>query len=392
MTGPKVLKSVCFKCKINKWVVDFREGCCSKISSMSVCLSCEQAALIEAQKKEIESLKSREQEREGRIRKLEDFVSKIEKMISKDGELIGIDLVKENNPRSSLDGSLAFGNIKELEKVVMENRDEIVETGKQVVEIREEIASIKDHESFQVVKGRKATKISEKRQGITLTNRYGPLKDETDISDATSEVEAYVIGDSIVREQSNHFARRCKQSKVQSFPGCKADKIRDVVKAIKVHSKNTCIIVNAGNNDLYLRGDKVGNTEPLVNVLECTVDSLAEKTDRGALLGIMPRVYTSHFAMSKAIGVNERLGKYCQEKEVKFIDVWDAFIGKRHFFRRDGVHLNEAGHKKLGEILGREQNSLKERKKSIPRTPDQGIQTHAVPVEANGFEGFPKGN
>ena len=72
MPGAEKLKSVCFKCSINKWAVDFKEGCHSKLSTVSVCLSCEQASLIEAQKKEIDRLKIREQEKDDKIKKLEE--------------------------------------------------------------------------------------------------------------------------------------------------------------------------------------------------------------------------------------------------------------------------------------------------------------------------------
>ena len=62
MTCPEKFKSTCFKCKIQKWAVDFKEGSYSKLSSTSICLSCEQGALIEAQKKEIDMLKAKEKE------------------------------------------------------------------------------------------------------------------------------------------------------------------------------------------------------------------------------------------------------------------------------------------------------------------------------------------
>ena len=30
------------------------------------------------------------------------------------------------------------------------------------------------------------------------------------------------------------------------------------------------------------------------------------------------------------------------------------FVGKRHLFRKDGIHLSEAGQRKFGEILNKE--------------------------------------
>ena len=352
------LKSECFKCKVMKWVTDFKEGRYSMISSTSVCLSCEQAAKIEAQKKEIDRLKAREQEKDDRIKRLEEQLCRIEKLIPKEG---GKGVAAKSGETSY---NLA-DKVKELSKAVKENRDDIVETGRQVVEVREQIASSKDTANFKTVKGKKSTNISDKEQHINLTNRYAALVDEVD----DTEIETYVIGDSIVREQTHHFAKKNTQKrKIQSYSGCKAKKVIDEVKALKIRKKNTCIIANAGGNDLFLRGDHVGRTEPLIKDLTCLVDAVANKTDRGILMGIMPRVYASYFAMSKAIGINERIKKYCIQKKVEFIDVWDSFVGKRQFFRRDGIHLNEVGHRRLEEILTWEYEREKSKENMSPKT------------------------
>ena len=387
------LKSVCFRCKVNKWVVDFKEGSLADISSTSVCLFCEQAALIEAQKKEIKILKIRERENDERIRRLEEYVSRIEKFIPKEGggKQAESEEASLEECSKSVDVKKVDDKIEELKKVVIENRDEIVETGKQVVEIREEIASFKDNGNFRLVKGKKSTVVKDKEQGIALANRYAALEDEAE----SSEVEAYVIGDSIVREQTYHFAMKSKKRrrKVQSYSGCKAKKVIDEVKALKVQNKDTCIIANVGSNDLYLRENKVGNTEPLVDDLKSLVDSIVEKTNRGILVGLMPRVYASYFAMSKAIGINERLRNYCNQKRVDFIDVWKIFISKRQYFRRDGIHLNETGHKKLGEILCEEFERVKNKVDPPPKTPEPSpTQPQETSTVNNGFEGFPKGN
>ena len=317
------LKSVCFRCKVNKWVVDFKEGSFADISSTSVCLFCEQATLIEAQatqieaqKKEIKILKIRERESDERIRRLEECVSRIEKLIPKEGggKQAESEEASLDECNKSFDAKKVDDKLEELKKVVFENRDEIVETGKQVVEIREEIASFKDNGNFRLVKGKKLTVVKDKEQGISLANRYAALEDEAE----SPEIEAYVIGDSIVKEQTYHFAMKNKQRrrKVQSYSGCKAKKVIDEVKALKVQNKDTCIIANVGSNDLYLRENKVGNTEPRVDDLQSLVDSIAEKTNRGILVGLMPRVYASYFAMSMAIGINERLRNYCNQKKV----------------------------------------------------------------------------
>lgn len=412
-TTEKRLKAECFRCKINKWAADFKEGSITKISSTSVCLSCEQAAKIEAQQKEIDWLKNRDQEREKIMKKLEERIRKIETLIPKEGnekeERDGDRLDKQSH---SSEVKVVQEKVKELSEIVKENRDVIVETGKHVVEMREQIASFKDNGNFHTVKGRKNTgsKIYKKSHGIALANRFEVLEDEVD----DQEVEAILIGDSIVREQSHYFAMRNKRKRiVKSYPGCKAKKVKDEVSALNIKSKHTCIIANAGGNDLFLRGEKVGNSEPLLEDLTALVDSLAEKTYGGILIGIMPRMYASYFAMSKAIGINERIGKYCKGKNVEFFDVWNDFVGKRQYFKKDGIHLNETGHKKLDEILSREYKRVKDKLNLLPTyEPQHTLATVQVSTAENcrtpkapeppsirtwvrtpkTFEGFPKEN
>ena len=65
------MKSVCFKCNINKWIVDYKEGCASMVSRTSVCLFCEQAEKIEKLQK---SLKEKNVE----IHKMKDQLIKLE--------------------------------------------------------------------------------------------------------------------------------------------------------------------------------------------------------------------------------------------------------------------------------------------------------------------------
>ena len=390
MPGAEKLKSVCFKCKVNKWVVDYKEGNYLKISSTSVCLSCEQASLIEAQKKEIDRLKTKEQEQDEKIRKLEEHASKMEQLFLRLGEQkqIESEAAHTDEPSSDLDVEVVDRKVEKLRTIVMENRDEIVEAGRQMVEIREEIASYKDSTNFRVVRGKKSPKVNESQQGIALTNRFAALEDEVD----GTEVEAFLIGDSIVRDQNRHFALKNKRRKVHSYPGCKAKKVIDAVNKLEVQSRNTCIIAGAGSNDLYLKGNKVGNTEPLVKDLKTLVDSVADRTDKGILIGIMPRLCASYYAMSKAIGINERMNKYCNEKKVNFIDVWQIFVGKWQYFGKDGIHLNEAGHRKLGEMLGREYNRMENQVNLSQRTPEPLPVQVARELENNAFEGFSKEN
>ena len=111
------------------------------------------------------------------------------------------------------------------------------------------------------------------------------------------------------------------------------------------------VFVHAGSNDLYLRNGKVGQTEEIVKDLEKVVDSIAGKTENGMVVGIFARINVSHYALSKAIGINERIKVICQRKGVRFLNFWDTFIRNRSFFRGDGVHFNEKGKTVFGDLL-----------------------------------------
>ena len=191
-------------------------------------------------------------------------------------------------------------------------------------------------------------------------------------------------------KERNFANRNKKKRKVKSFPGAKARKIVEEVRKLELKSKNSCVIAHAGSNDIYLRNNKVGSTEPAVKELKCLVDSISSKTTRGMIVGMLPRNYVSYYALSKAIGVNERIKRYCQEKEVGFIDLWEVFVGKRHYFSRDGTHLNEAGHRKLGEILSRECERMM-REITVTDQPSP-LDTSGSDSLDHSFLGFPKEN
>ena len=56
---------------VNKWIVDFKEGCAANISSISVCLACEQA-------EKINKLEKAMREKDIEIKKMKDIISKLQ--------------------------------------------------------------------------------------------------------------------------------------------------------------------------------------------------------------------------------------------------------------------------------------------------------------------------
>ena len=74
MPGAERLKALCYKCGVNKWIVDFRGACASNISSVSICLSCEQETMIAKKEERIQKL-------ENELRIVKEIVSKLEKKL-----------------------------------------------------------------------------------------------------------------------------------------------------------------------------------------------------------------------------------------------------------------------------------------------------------------------
>ena len=164
--------------------------------------------------------------------------------------------------------------------------------------------------------------------------------------------EKKIGGDSMVTDQGRCFGKGNKgKRKVRSFLRANIKKIAEELRRIEVDNKKSTIIVHAGSNDLYLHNGKVGQTEEIVKDLEKVIDSITSKTENGMVVGIFPRQNLSHYALSKAIGINDGIKVTCQRKEVGFLIFWDTFITNRNFFRGDGVHFNEKGKAVFGDLL-----------------------------------------
>ena len=349
-------KAVCARCKVNKWCVDFKEGCIAKINSDSICLFCELTVKIENQEKKIAS-----QEKE---------IMELKKEI--------VDLKKE---KGSVEEDRGNKEISILKEAVQELIDGSAETGQGLVEVRKELARLKTDrvgksslrtssdlgsDGFLKAKGRMVAKPNKslgKEAVIATSNRFSLLAEE--------EEETFLIGDSMVREQGRCFGMGNKgKRKVRSFPGASAKKVVEEVKKVEVKNKKSTVIVHTGSNDLYLRNGKVGQTEPIINELEKVVDAIASKTENGMIVGVFPRLNASHYALSKAIGINDRISAVCHRKGVRFLNIWDTFVGNRDLFRRDGVHLSERGMRVLGDLL---HTNVFSQIKSAPKNNGQGI-------------------
>ena len=173
------------------------------------------------------------------------------------------------------------------------------------------------------------------------------------------ESRTYLIGDSQVRGQEAHFAKsRRDQRKVKTFPGAKTSKISREVEKIWIKEKDTAVIAQVSGNDLFLKKNKVGATEKIIGEAMTLADEISGKTNRGMIVGILPRVFAGDYATSKAIGINTRLADLCTTKGIKFVDPFDEFFGRRDFYSRDGVHLSGKGKAHFGNFLNNHLFSL----------------------------------
>ena len=335
---PGSLKSKCAQCGVKKWNVDYKEGCEELISSLSKCLFCEQANKIEKLEKEVRG-------EDDEIRKLKGLLSNLEKKVTKE--------------------------VETLKKVMLENRDTIVETGRDVVQIREQIRAVKKNtEELQTIVNAEGM-INPERNGqdhfmkargrMVTTRKYKEQpKNETAVRNrfslltAEEEEETVLIGDSMVKDQGKHFGLKNKNKrKVRSYPGASTKKLKEEIGKMKTEKKTT-VIIQASGNDLFLRNGNAGPTEPLMMQLEDTIRTARNKTNKAIVLGIIPRINVSHYALSKAIGINDRLKSICHRNGVRFVNLWDTFYGNRKLFKRDGIHFSLEGMKIFGNRLNQE--------------------------------------
>ena len=329
------LKHVCPECNINKWIVDYKEGCSADLTRHSICLSCQQGKEIEKLKKENLELKNRMQE--------------------------------------------IYSLLEEVRKANRELNDEVVDNGKDIHEIRNQMADRavdtnriankgKNEEQFMKATGRRVTTKKPKQQPKIETvtkNRFSLLSEK--------EEETVLVGDSMVKDQGEHFGlKNKKKRKVISYPGAIAKKLEEEVGKMKIENKRTTIIVQASGNDLFMRNGNAGQTEPLVKQLEKTVETMRKKSTSAIVIGILPRLNVSHYALSKAIGINDRLETICRRKSVKFINLWEKFYGNRKLFRRDGIHFSEEGRKLFGNMINHNlYDHLRNHTNSVDRIQEQ---------------------
>ncbi|KAK3855143.1 hypothetical protein Pcinc_038433 [Petrolisthes cinctipes] len=122
------------------------------------------------------------------------------------------------------------------------------------------------------------------------------------------------------------------------------------------HSIQFASLHTVSGNDLFLRNGETGNTEEIILDAMYMVDEL-KRFNRAAIIGILPRLGASPHALSKAIGVNERLEDMCTPLGVRFVDPYNVFYGRADLYLPDGVHLNKRGKEVFGDMVNQTDRS-----------------------------------
>jgi lysophospholipase L1-like esterase len=170
-------------------------------------------------------------------------------------------------------------------------------------------------------------------------------------SNSHNELTNNLVGDSLVRGLGNRFTELNPLNRIaEEIPGANLSQVRAAVSKMTT-DKRSSIIVLAGGNDLFLRKGRTGHTEPFMANTKALIKTVKAKSEKGILIGLVPRLNTGREAYSKAIALNRRVRELCDTEGVRFINPWYAFENKRALYGKDGIHLNAEGSRQLADII-----------------------------------------
>ena len=157
----------------------------------------------------------------------------------------------------------------------------------------------------------------------------------------------FVVGDSQVR-----YLDRAMQSEVSKhvcLPGGGVSNLIGKVDGImEGNGVRPIVCLSVGGNDVHRM-----RSEELQRKYKEMLDKIVQKGGSPVVCGIVPRRGLSREWMSRAVGFNCRLEKYCSEKAIPFIDCWSEFYGDDSLYARDGVHFSRRGVAVLASKLDR---------------------------------------
>ena len=173
-------------------------------------------------------------------------------------------------------------------------------------------------------------------------NRYCVL--EEDNGEGEEEKKYEILGNAEVRHMRERTKKGGKRG-IYSTNGAGIVNILEHIKNKQMEGKTT--VIHGGGDDI-----KKLETEHMLRTYKEAIREIKEKGKLCIVSGILPRRGESSYWSSRAIGMNDRLQKYCKEMDgVMFIDNWTRFYGNRKLYATDGIHLSRQGTNLLSVII-----------------------------------------
>lgn len=223
----------------------------------------------------------------------------------------------------------------------------------QIVSVGPKVSRYVPCDEWKMVKtgSGKTTKmvIDEQHRELALCNRFSILKDMN-----SGNCEFTMVGDSIIKDQDREFCSKGNGSRKRiCLPGAGIQKVNDTIALLPENSGE--IVVHVGTNELTTKHKgKITmnrNSEEVISKFSKLLKSLASRQHQCYVVGVLPRIGVGGELTSRMVGLNDRLKGLCDYAGVLYIDLWDHFHLKRHFFRDDGLHLSAAGSKLYGRLV-----------------------------------------
>lgn len=158
------------------------------------------------------------------------------------------------------------------------------------------------------------------RNQTETRNRFEPLTDELDYEDSD---EIIVIGDYNVNYASSNIRKNRNPLKLLGKPDLTIDEIEGIIQKENIPDQKP-IIIQVGSKDMKF-------TETTMKKYKNMLTHLSQHQANAHVTGILPHPNQSRFKLSKILGLNERLKKLCDEKQIPFSDHWDEMIDARNY-------------------------------------------------------------
>ena len=172
------------------------------------------------------------------------------------------------------------------------------------------------------------------QNNICLDNSSLSSSTKESITDPDRDSSILIIGDSIIKHVDPRKISRRKVTK-RMFPGKTAEEIKAEVKAIKVKSLPSHIIVHAGTNDLPV--DMPNNC--IKNIKNLALSIKANFTGSRISLSSITARYDL-YGLDQAITVNEQIQKFCTKNDFDYINNNNV---DRTCLNGSSLHLNAKG-------------------------------------------------